>query len=70
MGPHLWSFLGMGQLTVAIRYHAPVRLKDLGSRKALAEHCRQEIARGLALALTGRSDEPEAEAGTATLAAQ
>ena len=54
MGPHLWKVLGLGRLTVAIQYHTPVRLKDFGSRKALAEHCRREVAQGLALALAGR----------------
>jgi 1-acyl-sn-glycerol-3-phosphate acyltransferase len=71
MGPHLWRLLGLGQLTVAIQYHMPVRLKDLGSRKALAEHCRREIAQGLASALAGRLGPAGPDtAGAQALAAQ
>jgi 1-acyl-sn-glycerol-3-phosphate acyltransferase len=62
MGPHLWKFLGLGQLTVVIQYHRPVRLKDFGSRKALADHCRREIAQGLMRALAGRFEEASPEA--------
>jgi len=53
MWPHVWTALGMGQLTVAIVFHEPVRLGDFGSRKALSEHCRRVIADGLAAALGG-----------------
>src|SRR5579862_4230520 len=71
MGPHLWKFLGLGQLTVVIQYHRPIRLKDFGSRKALADHCRREIAQGLTHALAGRLEEPLPEtAGAPALAAQ
>ena len=70
MAPHLWKALGMGQLTVALLFHEPVRLKDFGSRKALADHCQQAIAQGLSLALAGRLDEVQAERGVAALAAQ
>lgn len=70
MAPHLWKVLGLGQLTVAMLFHAPVRLKDFGSRKALADHCRCEIGQGLALALAGRLDEDRSERGVEALAAQ
>lgn len=71
MGPHLWKFLGLGQLTVVIQYHEPVRLKDFGSRKALADHCRREIAQGLTRALAGRLEDAVPEtAGAPALAAQ
>ena len=70
MGPHLWKALGMGQLTVVMLFHAPVRLKDFGSRKALAEHCREAIAQGLAAALAGRLAENPVERGITALAAQ
>ncbi len=39
MAPHLWKMLGLGQLTVVMTFHEPVRLKDFGSRKLLSEHC-------------------------------
>ncbi|MGH7032217.1 MAG: lysophospholipid acyltransferase family protein, partial [Stellaceae bacterium] len=70
MAPHLWKALGLGRLTVAIQFHAPVRLKALGSRKALAEHCRAEIARGLGAALAGRMGELLAPQEVPALAAQ
>ncbi|HKT16890.1 MAG TPA: lysophospholipid acyltransferase family protein [Stellaceae bacterium] len=70
MAPHLWKALGLGRLTVVVQFHAPVRLKDLGSRKALAEYCRGEIVRGLADALAGRAGEILAPPVPAALAAQ
>lgn len=70
MAPHLWKVLGLGQLTVAMLFHEPVRLKDFGSRKALAEHCRRVIAQGLAKALAGRLDEMPPERRSEPLAAQ
>jgi lyso-ornithine lipid O-acyltransferase len=70
MAPHLWKFLGMGQLTVVIQFHAPVRPADFGSRKLLAEHCRAAIAQGLALALAGRSSETGAAPVPALVAVQ
>jgi 1-acyl-sn-glycerol-3-phosphate acyltransferase len=70
MAPHLWRALGLGRLTVSIQFHAPVRLTALGSRKALAEHCRAEIARGLGAALAGRMGELLAPQAVPALAAQ
>ena len=48
MPPHLWKMLGLGQLTVVMTFHAPVRLEDFGARKALSEHCAGVIAEGVA----------------------
>jgi 1-acyl-sn-glycerol-3-phosphate acyltransferase len=66
LAPHLWQLAGLGQLTVVVRFHPPVTLAEFGSRKALANHCQSQVARGVAAALTGRrlrSDLPgEAEA--------
>lgn len=70
MAPHLWKALGMGRWTVVVQFHEPVRLKDLGSRKALAEHCRRDIAQGLAAALAGRAGENARIPVVAALAAQ
>jgi 1-acyl-sn-glycerol-3-phosphate acyltransferase len=47
--------LGLGQLTVMMQFHEPVRLKDFGSRKLLAEHCAQVIAEGMSAGLAGRA---------------
>jgi lyso-ornithine lipid O-acyltransferase len=59
-GPHIWTMLGLGTLTVRIHFYPPVTLTQFGSRKALAEHCHQVIAAGLAAALAGREEEDPA----------
>jgi 1-acyl-sn-glycerol-3-phosphate acyltransferase len=58
MGPHLWKMLGLGRLTVVMTFHEPVRLKDLGSRKLLSEHCARIIAEGMGAALAAREATP------------
>lgn len=52
--PHLWQLAGLGQLTVVVHFHSPVTLAELGSRKALSDHCQIQSQRGLAAALAGR----------------
>ena len=54
MFPHLWRVLGLGVGTVEIEFHAPVTAEQFPSRRALADHCRQVIADGIAAALAGR----------------
>lgn len=51
---HLWRFLGLGALTVAVEFHPPVAARDFPSRKALADHCRRAVADGLSRAIHGR----------------
>ncbi|HWE74636.1 MAG TPA: lysophospholipid acyltransferase family protein [Stellaceae bacterium] len=58
MAPHLWKMLGLGRLTVVMTFHEPVRLKDFGSRKLLAEHCARVIADGMGETLAGREATP------------
>lgn len=53
--PHLWMALGLGRTTVEVRFHAPVRLAEFGSRRALADHCHQVINAGVVAANTGRT---------------
>ena len=53
LGPHLWQALQMGPLTSEIVFLEPVRLADLGSRKALARHCQAQVAGALGAALRG-----------------
>lgn len=52
--PHLWQLAGLGRVTVVVEFHPPVALADFGSRKALADHCQGQVARGVAAALSGR----------------
>jgi 1-acyl-sn-glycerol-3-phosphate acyltransferase len=54
MVPHLWKMMGLGQLTVVMTFHEPVRLKDFGSRKLLSEHCATVIAAGMSAMIAGR----------------
>lgn len=41
-------------MTVTVVFHDPVTIEDLGSRKALADHCSRAVATGLAAANAGR----------------
>lgn len=70
MPPHLWKALGLGQLTVVVSFHEPVRLKDFGTRKRLAEYCAQVIAEGMAAGLAGREAVPVEARALPVLAAQ
>jgi lyso-ornithine lipid O-acyltransferase len=51
--PHIWSMLGLGKLTVEVEFHRPVSFAEFGSRKALAAHCHDAVAGGLAAANAG-----------------
>ncbi len=55
LAPHLWQLAGLGRLTVVVHFHQPVSLEDFASRKQLSNHCRDKVAQGVALALSGRS---------------
>jgi 1-acyl-sn-glycerol-3-phosphate acyltransferase len=54
LAPHLWHFAGLGRVKVVVEFHRTVTLDEFASRKALAEHCRAEIAKGMAGAIAGR----------------
>lgn len=70
MPPHLWKVLGLGQLTVVVTFHEPVRLKDFGTRKRLSEYCARVIAEGLAAGLAGRDSASAVSHAVPALAAQ
>ena len=55
LAPHLWHFAGLGRVKVVVEFHPPVNIDQFGSRKALADHCREAIARGMAEAIAGRT---------------
>lgn len=57
---HIWSMIGVGELTVEVEFHPPVTLPALGSRKALADHCWRTVAHGVAAANAGRAARPAA----------
>ena len=54
LASHLWQAMGLGRLTVAVRFHPPVSLAEFGSRKTLGDHCWQAVSQGVADALAGR----------------
>jgi lyso-ornithine lipid O-acyltransferase len=51
---HLFTAVGLGQITVEVAFYPPVSIATFGSRKALADHCRKTIAAGLSAAKSGR----------------
>jgi 1-acyl-sn-glycerol-3-phosphate acyltransferase len=65
LGPHLWTMLKQGRVTVTVIFHPPVTVRSFGSRKALAEHCGRMVAAGLSAANAGRLVEPVAPSARA-----
>jgi 1-acyl-sn-glycerol-3-phosphate acyltransferase len=59
MAPHLWALLGLGVITVSVEFHPPVTAA--ASRKALSEACHRIVSRGVAAALSGREQAPDAQ---------
>lgn len=57
---HMWEMLGLGTLTVEVEFHPPTTLAALGTRKALADHCHDLVATGVATANAGRRGDVEA----------
>jgi 1-acyl-sn-glycerol-3-phosphate acyltransferase len=54
LAPHLWTMVGLGTVEIVVEFHPPTTLADCGSRKALARYCQDQVARGVARALSGR----------------
>ncbi len=59
---HLWHAAGLGRVTVVVEFHQPVTIDEFDSRKAMAAHCGQAVAAGVAAALAGRGGEAETAA--------
>lgn len=64
---HLLAALGLGQVTVELVFHRPVTILDFADRKALANHCHDVVARGVAMALAGRWSQAAEMAATGSL---
>lgn len=47
MMPHFSDVLGLGRISVDVRFHEPVDSRAYASRKTLAAHCEREVRRGL-----------------------
>jgi 1-acyl-sn-glycerol-3-phosphate acyltransferase len=54
LAPHIWSMAGLGTVEVVVEFHPPTFLVDCGSRKALAQYCRDRVCGGVAAAISGR----------------
>jgi len=47
LGAHLWYWLGLKRVGVDLIFHEPVKASSYSSRKDLATHCFQVVAKGL-----------------------
>lgn len=52
--PHARDLVALGHLTVTVAFHEPVTIAQFASRKELAQHCFDAVARGHVDALAGR----------------
>lgn len=66
---HLLRALSLGKATVEIVLHEPVTIDGFADRKALSDHCRAQVARGLSEALSGRRPTQEEAGGNLASAA-
>lgn len=62
MASHIWQMVGLGRLGVVVEFHPVMTVKELGSRKVLAERSWRLVAAGVSAAITGRPQEPAAPA--------
>ncbi len=53
--PHVWQLLKLGRITVSVHFHEPIDVEQVGSRKAVAEHCWRTISDGVSDAVAGHS---------------
>lgn len=51
---HVWQLLRLGRIRAVLQFHEPIAFRDVGSRKAMAQRCRQAVAKGLTAANNGR----------------
>jgi 1-acyl-sn-glycerol-3-phosphate acyltransferase len=62
MASHIWQMVGLGRLGVVVEFHPEMTVKELGSRKVLAERSWRLVEAGVSAAITGRPQEPAAPA--------
>jgi 1-acyl-sn-glycerol-3-phosphate acyltransferase len=58
LAPHLWNVLKLGHFTIDVIFHPPVQPQAFADRKALAQYCHQQVARGIEQCLKGRELAP------------
>ncbi len=68
LAPHIWQLVGLGRLTAVVEFHQPVTVAELGTRKALSDHCYRAVLAGVAGALSGRRPLRETSAAAAVAA--
>jgi 1-acyl-sn-glycerol-3-phosphate acyltransferase len=56
MADHIWTFAGLGTVTAELTFHPPVTIDQFDSRKAMARHCEDRVAVGVAEMLSGRAE--------------
>lgn len=56
--PHFVNLLGLGRIVADIHFHAPVQASAFASRKALAQHCWNEVRGGLLASRRGAAGAP------------
>jgi 1-acyl-sn-glycerol-3-phosphate acyltransferase len=65
MASHAFALLGLGRITIEVRFHPVVNLEAFATRKALSEHCRSVVADGVSTANAGRVGDWEGAGGAA-----
>ena len=63
LGSHAWRVMQLGRVQVELWFHQPITIAPYKTRKALAEHCHEVVAAGLAAANRGATGIPAPPAG-------
>jgi lyso-ornithine lipid O-acyltransferase len=58
MAGHMWTAATLGRLTVVVEFHEPFEVQPGQSRKDIAEHCWDAVARGVSSVITGKGETP------------
>lgn len=58
LGPHLWTLLGLGSLTVTVEFFPILRRNQFESHKDMAQYCHKLIADSVSAAITGKPTGP------------
>ena len=64
LAPHLARMVGLGKVTIVVEFHPTITVADCGSRRALAQRCRERIAAGIARALYGKVEPCDLDGAT------
>jgi 1-acyl-sn-glycerol-3-phosphate acyltransferase len=56
MAGHMWTAATLGRLTIVVEFHPPFEVQPGQSRKEIAEHCWDAVARGVSTVVSGRGE--------------